>query len=191
MVHNDNTDRRPSLMRLAPDIFAQKTVLYIGARPGRTDFLVSESSELGPGFIENGFVSDILEAFEPNANYFRSVDKIRNVYCGDVKDIDTLLPSGASYDVVFWWHGPEHVRESELATTVSAIERRATKYVVLGCPWGRFDQNAIDGNKYECHLAHLDHAIFEEMGYEVECLGHKNARGSNITAVKKINEYVL
>ena len=89
---------------------------------------------------------------------------------------------------MFWWHGPEHVDVSILPNTIAKLESFANIAVVLGCPWGDYEQGDIEGNCYEKHVSSLDYPFFENLGYNVECLGEINTPGSNITCVKILDQ---
>ena len=172
MKHHFNEDRTESLNRLIPDLYNYKTVLYVGARSDRFDY--------GEDFKKAGCDITILEIHPSNVKHLEKLGYL--VHQGDVRRWNALI----KYDIVFWWHGPEHIEESELKETLSRLEQYARVAVVLGCPWGEFNQGAIHGNENEKHVSSLDFIMFEELGYDVECLGRKDVRGSNITAVKKI-----
>lgn len=180
MEHFNDIDRTKSLQRLAPDLFteAHKSVLYVGARNG--------GFEYGRDFRVAKIKITMLEAFEENVNYLKQIPWIVEVIHGDVryKKIEN------NYDIVFWWHGPEHISEIELPLTVKKLESICNNIVVMGCPWGMYEQSDNPygnyKNPYEVHVSHFDYHIFEKMGYKVECLGTKNVPGSNITSVKRL-----
>jgi len=167
--------RQRSILKLAPDIFKHKTVLYVGARTDRFDF--------GKNFKVKGFEIDVLEIFPDNVEYLKKIKWLRNVILGDVRN----PPMDVKYDVVFWWHGCEHIKKEELKPTLEKLERIATKLVVLGCPYGIYRQDALHGNPYERHISAYEPKDFEELGYNTDIIGTKNVRGSNITAVKKLH----
>ena len=173
-----STDRTESLRRLAPNLFDYDTVLYIGAKSDRFHY--------GDEFREAGYDITVLEAFQRNVNNLREYSWLKEVVHGDVRDLSYFLDKGQKFDVVFWWHGPEHVLEGELDKVVPQLEKVANRLVVMGCPWGRYDQGVIDGNPYERHVWAYSHDFFEKHGYSVECLGEPHVIGSNITSVKEI-----
>ena len=177
MYHDDDTrDRTESLARMIPELFTgkYKSVLYIGARINRCDYLHQ--------FRQSGYVIDIVEVFEPNACYYSAMEWIRQVYNIDIKDYIPATP----YDVIFWWHGPEHVSTDDLPAILWNLEK-SCKIIILGCPWGIFDLKPDYGNSHEEHISHLDYKFFEDRGYTTECLGEKDVPGSNITSVKITN----
>ena len=174
MRYNENKNRKESLLRLVPDLFSgkYKSVLYVGAKERRFHF--------GEDFKQAGFKITIVEVFEKDAENLKKIDWVKEVICCDITTFNTYK----KYDVIFWWHGPEHIEEFRLPETIKRIEGFCNNVVILGCPWGMYKQGAVGGNENEIHLSHYDHASFEKIGYEVECLGIQNAKGSNITAVK-------
>ena len=176
MKHYKETDRTASLLRLVPGLFSTryKSVLYIGARSDRFDY--------GDEFKHFNYKITILEAWEDNVEYLRTEMPTIEVIHGEVQNVTIE----EKFDVVFWWHGPEHVPEDQLSDTINKIEKWAKKVVIMGCPWGHRRQKAIQGNPYERHVSHLLYPFFEEKGYTVECLGVKNGGTSHITAVKYV-----
>ncbi|MDP2652064.1 MAG: hypothetical protein Q8O94_02920 [bacterium] len=172
MKHYKSKNRTESLLRLFPDIFNCKSVLYIGAKKKRSHY--------ADNFVKAGAFVSVLEAHKPNIDGLVDEPWIHELIHGDVR----LYETDKKYDVVFWWHGPEHIESNLLSYVVAKLEAIATKGVVLACPWGKYIQGASGGNEYEVHLSHYHHEIFESMGYEVECLGIMDVPGSNITSVK-------
>ena len=136
-------------------------------------------------FFQNGCAVTVVEAFEPNVQFIRDLTWVEEVIHSDIR----RFSSNKEFDIVFWWHGPEHISSADLAKVVRRLEVHATKAVVLGCPWGRYEQTAKDGNPYEAHLSQYDHGDFERLGFEVEYLGNRDSRGSNITAVKRSSAF--
>ena len=118
-----------------PDIWSYRTVLYVGARTGRIDF--------GRQFRRNGYEIDILDIFEPNVAFLRTIPWTNEVIHGDVREVDDIIDT--TYDVVFWWHGPEHIERYELESTLLKLENVASNLVVCACPWGIFEQGNFMG----------------------------------------------
>ena len=178
----ENRDRTQSLQRLAPDLFQHKTVLNIGARTSRFDY--------GTQFRDAGCEITILEPFGENVEYLRTLPWVHEVVQGDVRDLSHFKESDQKFDVVFWWHGPEHVVEKELLEVLPELEKICTHLIVLGCPWGNYPQGEVHNNPYEHHVGHYAHDIFEKFDYNVECLGTQHVAGSNITSVKRLSPKV-
>lgn len=170
-----------------PDLFGFDSVLYIGANLSRMQFV--------PVFVGAEFMVDVVEIHKPNVDELFEFNErcrksdhgrafFRNIINADVRDIaklDDLL----SYDVVFWWHGPEHVPLEDFEKTMRLLERFAMRIVVAGCPWGIYNQPAVRGNPHEVHVSHLTPREFINIGYATNTIGRKNVRGSNLLAWKR------
>ncbi len=166
-------NRLDSINRLAPNLFTNNaSVLYVGARTDRFDLSV-------PLKNSNAQIT-VLEIFEPNIKYLKTLDFDHKVIQGDVRNVATDI----IYDNIIWWHGPEHIQKTELAATLSKLEEICKNIILLGCPWGIYKQGHLHNNPHEEHVSHYDGATFRELGYTVECLGEKNVQGSNITSIK-------
>lgn len=151
------------------------TVLYIGATPKRFHG--------GPELRAFGHEITLLEIWPPNCAAFENYGGVAHVICGDVREIDTLELPHASYDIGFWWHGPEHVARDELPETLSALEKRC-KTVVLGCPWGMYRQGS-HLNPYEVHLCVIYPEDLETLGYVVIRIGRAdNEKTGRLLGVK-------
>ena len=169
--------RREKLFSMCPDIFNFKSVLYIGAKYNRSDFLED--------FQKNGYNITVLEIYKPNVEHLRTLPQINEVIEGDVCNFFT----DKKFDVIFWWHGPEHIKEENLAMTLKKLESFANNYVVLGCPWGKAVQGVgSDGNPFEEHVSFFNMGYFERFGYKTDYSGTKGVMGSNIISIKKIND---
>jgi len=164
--------RKPQLEKNIPSIWNYNTVLYIGARTDRIDF--------GDEFKENNYKMDILEIFKPNVDYLKKIEWLNQIIEGDVKEVDKIIDK--KYDVIFWWHGPEHIGKEDLKVTLDKLKKLANHYVVLGCPWGDVEQGDIFGNKWEEHVSELNLEDFEENGFKTDLIGEKDILGSNILA---------
>jgi len=175
-VNDIKDEREYQLDRCIPDLFKFKTVLYVGANTHRCHIL--------PTFRNRGYEIDIVEPHKPNCDYYTGVIGIRNTYNVTIQEFN---PED-KYDVVFWWHGPEHVKKEELESTLKHIESMTKKYVVLGCPWGNNPQEAIDGNYFEIHRSSMYVEDFEKLGYNVDTIGTKDNWNSNLIAWKKLEE---
>lgn len=169
--------RSENLLSLVPDIFRHKSVLYIGARPDRTDFLQN--------FINAEYEISILEIYKPNVEYFKNDSVFTEVIEGDVKDFKT----DKKYDVIFWWHGPEHIEGDKLEDTLKKLESITEYDLVLGCPWGKVMQdNDHNDNPNEKHINFIKTGYFEKMGYKTNYSGLEDNMGSNIIAFKYLKK---
>jgi len=171
--------RNQQLMHCVPDALRHKTLLYIGASRRRQQMLSL--------FVDRNYRITILEAWLPNAMYVsKHVSGVRDVICADVRNImrETLpLPR---YDVVCWWHGPEHVAIDDLAPTLANLEEIAERLVILASPWGRYDQGAVDGNPWEKHRSVIYPDLLHALGYSTHTIGVLDRRGSNLLAWRDV-----
>jgi len=140
-----------------------KTVLYVGATPWRF--------QMGRELHEAGYDITLLEAYRPYANHYREHPWLSEVICDDIRNITRL---GKTWDLVVWWHGPEHIGESELPSALSDIESVTKDFVILGSPWGKNLQGATGGNSFCEHKSHYDTGTFTNLGYETRTLGSKS-----------------
>lgn len=164
--------REKQLENCITDIFKHKSVLYVGANTHRCHIL--------PSFRNRGYKIDIVEPFEMNCKHYDGVIGINKVHHSTIIE----FKPEKKYDVVFWWHGPEHINRDKLEATLKHMESMADKYVVLACPWGDNAQDAIDGNNYEIHRSSLYQKDFEEYGYHAKTIGIVDTYGSNLLAWK-------
>jgi len=169
--------RLRQLRDFVPEVFQPGTLLYVGAGILRAEFLRQ--------LMLAGRKATVLEADATNVAYHRLSGQ--PVIHTDVRDLRNV----GKYDAVFWWHGPEHIAKDELPAILAELESRAD-LVVLGCPWGKYTQDAVGGNPYEIHRSALTPQDFQEWGYETSQLGKPNGRyESNILAVKRQEEKKL
>jgi len=149
-----------------------RSLLYVGAAPGRF--------ECGRELARAGYELTVLEAWAEYARAYEEHPLVARVIEGDVREISLA----EHYDVAFWWHGPEHVERGEVLPTLRKLEQVAD-LVVIGCPWGRYEQGAVDGNPYQAHRCALYPAEFRRWGYRVVVSGQRDRRGSSIIAWKQ------
>ena len=71
---------------------------------------------------------------------------LRNKVQGDVRNITNVDGLDDQYDIVLWWHGPEHVKKEEFADILAQLKSKARLAVVVGCPHGQYRQGASYGN---------------------------------------------
>jgi hypothetical protein len=175
----DRAKARKKTVLSIPGILKYKTLLYIGANPSRLELL-----DL---FYNAGYKIDILEIYPPNVEGLRKLNEkeklFRDIYQGDVREIDGIIV-GKKYDVVCFWHGPEHLEKRDIKSTLIQLENKAKNIIFTGCPYGYYPQDDVYGNPAEIHRCSLDVKFFERLGYKTKTIRKKNKRGSNITAWK-------
>jgi hypothetical protein len=176
VTHSTVEGRLMQLREKVPGLFRPRfhsaTILYIGA---------SKRAHCLQELWEAGHEITLLEAWGDNAAMYFDDRRVKHVRVGLAQEVDRAALPYYKYDVVFWWHGPEHVGYTELNTTLDSLEATAP-WVILACPWGKYIQNKTGGNPYEEHLSHLYPEMFKARGYETATLGQKDVKGSNLLA---------
>lgn len=173
---------RKRQVKKIPGVFDHKTMLYIGANPRRI--------EMVDMFYTAGYEIDVLEAWEPNflelSKWNMKYQIFKYLYLEDVRLIDEHIHHRLNWDVIMFWHGPEHLPKMDVAPTLEMLERHANHLVILGCPRGKYVQPEVDGNPFERHESYLYEKDFNDLGYLTQTLRPHKTRGSNIVAWKRI-----
>lgn len=173
-------NREAAVRRSIPDFLDYKTALYVGIRPGRM--------QICDLFMEKGYEIDVVEIWPKNFLYLESLQAekhpFRNLFCSDIK---LFAAAGYSwdYDVVVWWHGPEHMPKADLPTVLDGLFKMTKQALILACPWGEVAQGAAGGNPNEVHISYLTPGYFEALGFKTSTLGSQNRGGSNILSWKR------
>lgn len=171
--------REQQLLQAVPDVLNFNTLLYVGASRRRQETLHL--------FVGKRYKVAVVEVWPRNAMYIaRHIGGVGEVICADVRNLTPLRLQ--LFDVVMWWHGPEHVPVQDLAPTLLNLQALARHVVVLASPWGRYEQGAEYGNPYERHHCPLYQPLFGELGYNTSTLGRKDTKGSNLLAWLRTDE---
>jgi hypothetical protein len=174
-------NRKEHLISAIPDLLQYKTILYIGARPGRMQML-----DL---FLNANYYITILEIFEPNVEELIKMNQNKrifdNIQLGNVEKINDY--GFENFDIIMWWHGPEHIPYEKLEDVIKQLENKANHYVIMGSPFGLCRQGLCYGNKYERHISLLYPNNFEKWGYQIKTDGEQDVRAGHILSWKKIN----
>jgi len=171
--------RFPQLQKNVPELFESPgSVLYVGANKNRHHYMYE--------LFSAGNEITVLEIWQPYIDEIAHKEMIHHIIQGDIREVDILQLGHRMFDYVFWWHGPEHIPESDLPETLMQIERITKKTVVLGSPWGRYPQGEVRGNPFEAHVAEIRPKILQELGYKTLTLGIEDVIDSNILAWKRL-----
>lgn len=177
-------EREKQVIKNLPELFTTKyqSVLYIGANQKRQHFV-----DLFEKSAYNKIV--ILEAFKNNFEFLKIKFSDRvptpfKIIHGDVRNVDKIFKD--TFDVVFFWHGIEHLNQTEIEPTLKKLEK-ISKVIVLGLPNGKYEQGPEYGNPFEEHLSTIYFSFLENLGYKTDVLGKPDKEGSNITAWKFLN----
>lgn len=181
-------DRWRQLMRCLPEVRNYKTMLYVGAKVKKT---FPSGMQLTPGFVALGYTMDVLEIWGPNVKDILRFNKrkkyFRTVIKGDVRKIDKYI-NGADYDVVAWWHGPEHIPLEDIPATLKKLEALAKHLVVVAMPYGGHTQGPSRDNPFERHECTLTPEYFEQTigdGWQADAIGTKGEPPNNLMAWKR------
>jgi len=172
-IGNAKKDREDSVRRCIPDMLDHNSVLYIGANQHRQHFL--------DWFLKSNYDVTIVEAFKDNYEYLKNKFSSVNVIHNDIRK--ELFDH--SFDIIFFWHGIEHLPLSEIPKTLQKLESITDKITILGMPYGKYLQDAEYGNEFEIHLSEIYPEFLQKQGYDYETLGNQDQRGAHITAWKR------
>ncbi len=172
-------ERAKQVIKNLPELFSTKyqSVLYVGANQRRQHF-VDQFEKVPYEKIV------ILEVFKDNYEFLKTKFSDRTIFDiinGDVRNIDKILEN--TFDIIFYWHGIEHLKQAEIEPTLKKIEKMA-KVVILGVPYGKYEQGPEYGNPFEEHLSTIYPSYLENLGYNVDTLGEPDTKGSNVMAWK-------
>lgn len=90
-------------------------------------------------------VMDAVEVWEPNVKQYHLMDKYRDVYVKNIKDIFYN-----HYDLVIFGDIIEHLTVED-AQKVIEYAKEHSDMVIVAVPY-RFEQDALYGNPYERHI---------------------------------------
>jgi len=174
---------RKRQIKTIPGVFSYETMLYIGANTKRI--------ELVDLFYAREYKIDVLEAWETNFKALAIWNKkwkiFDNIYLEDVRLMDEHIHHRSNWDIIIFWHGPEHLPRLDVVPAIEMLERYANHLVILGCPRGEYKQPAVGGNPFECHESYLYEKDFQDLGYLTSTVRPQKPHGSNIMAWKKID----
>jgi len=170
--------RRDQFLRRIPKALKYKTLLYIGANVKRMQMIEH--------FRAAKYRIDVVEIWPENVIVLKEWNKkhrvFAKIYQADIRKFATTK----KYDVVMWWHGPEHVEIDELRAILARLEWSARHFIILASPWGNYPQGAAGGNPFEEHISALTPKTWSSLGYSSDTIGELDKLGSNLLAWKKI-----
>lgn len=173
--------RTNQVKKLVPQLFSDPgVILYIGASQKRWH-LADELKEAGNELI-------LIEAFVENAEFHRGHYVFDVVYHIDIVMMTKYYASKLKEENikhVVWWHGPEHIEKKELKPTLRKLYKGLGNGVLLvGCPYGRYEQGFAYGNPYEEHLNHIYPNDLRKLGFQTATIGKADQKGSNLIGWK-------
>ena len=172
-------DLRDQTVKDIPFKGACNTMLYVGARG------IHGGSNLR--FLTRHFnlkEVTLLEIWKPNIEVLHKHLPTHEIIEADF--VEFVKTTEKKWDMVVWWHGPEHVALQQCHDTLENMKKLATKIIILGCPYGlSYPQGTIEGNVYEKHRSFPIPSVFHEHGYNTHSIllpGGKEGAGCHITA---------
>ncbi len=155
-TYEQEQSRLEALIANTPELFKRDgDLLYIGGSPGKVQLL---------GHLQQYNIT-ILEIDAKNAaglNFPTVVGDVRSAY---------NLFSPKQFEVIIWWHGPEHVYHHEIEGLLFDLANKCKSLIILGAPYGYYPQGVVDGNIHERHLCHLMPEDFKKWGYRSATVG--------------------
>jgi hypothetical protein len=179
--------RLEQMTRCIPDVFDYSTMLYIGAKAKKT---YPCGMQMVPDFKEAGYKIDVLEIWQPNILSLIKLNNQNNIFDriieGDVKEIEKAVQG--RYDIISWWHGPEHIKMTETESTLEKLSGLAKIMVIVASPYGRHKQDEFRGNPHEKHLSAVYPEFYEELGdgWKWDAIGQRDVTMGNLLAWKRI-----
>lgn len=174
LCHFDD-NRFKQLFNCLPELHGPALdILYVGAHRMRDPECVEMLWRAGHRIT-------LLEVWPENADHYRLDPRFVKVVQGDVRTAE--LPA---CDVAFFWHGPEHIAAADWSGVRARLEGAARRLVVLGTPWGFYEQGSMYGNAQEEHVARFYPADFRTAGYWTVTQGEPDQVGSHILAWRRL-----
>jgi len=180
-----NKYRDNGIFELCPRIKG-KSLLYVGISNLQGNKFASYQNWFYDLFKSKGFSEfTILEIWQPNVDFAKKWFKVQNIPMKVVEGDVIRAPAyfkEKEFDVAVWWHGPEHVREVEVA--LHQVERVTKSFIVIGCPNGWRNHGASQGNPHEVHMSKVDEEFFKEIGYLTKVIPRPII--GHLTAIKEL-----
>jgi glycosyltransferase involved in cell wall biosynthesis len=176
-----SAERIHHLRLRVPDVFQYRTALYIGAS--------RREHALVPTLCLTGYAVDVVEVWVPYLEELRALNAnqryFREILQGDVRSLNRAI-GNRRYDVVFWWHGPEHVRPEELPGALAQMERAALRLAVIGTTHGKMVNGPVDGNPANEQQWAPTPEAFTALGWEASSTWPKPHPASHLVAWKRM-----
>lgn len=165
-------NRLKHLLSCVPDVFNYKTVLYVGG---------GNRLQMFDQFVKNGCIIDVVEVWQPNVLKLAKVEGIRTVHHSD---IEVFNPTD-KYDVVFFWHGLEHIRKEKVTQLFKKFDSYVNYLIVLGMPYGNYPQGTLYDNPFENHVSSWYPEDFKYRKWNCDTIGKRDTKRANLVAWKR------
>lgn len=166
-----------------------KEILYIGVCPKTFrgwggDFFLKYIEEHGAIFK-----CTIVEKYEPYAGDIQNTEAFKafdlDVVCGDI--VEYVKDCSKRFDIIIWWHGPEHVLFDDLEFVLREFEKMCDGLIIMGCPEG--SDPCDDPESGDTHKIVLSMEHFEKWGYKAWLEDRGPKAPPSITAIKQAKDF--
>jgi hypothetical protein len=165
--------RREQLERCLPDIWKNRTVLYIGAYAERFHFKDK--------LCENRCMVDVLEVEPTNHASLFKFEWLHKIILGDAIYIEKYVDK--NYDLVMWSHGIQQIEKKYFKDTIDKLWKITDNILVFLTPWGKYIEQSNSGRN--TNLTILYREDFEFLGFKTSTIGPRDVNGSNLLAWKR------
>ncbi len=165
--------RREQLEHCVPNVWQGSQALYIGANGTRFHF--------ADRLAASGMMVDVLEIDKQACNELRTLDWLRNVIQGDVRDVESIIAQ--DYDLILWSHGPEIIEREHIDRVIAYLFMRTRQVMVTMSPWGKYHYTPqhFAHDKYP-NIVALYGVDLQRLGFFTSVLGQRDINGSNLLA---------
>lgn len=175
MNHNTELARQDQLDALIPARIKDgygKRMLYVGGhlRYGR-------NLQMSAYFRKAGYTIDVIEIFPDNVIQLSNVQWIKRLIEGDIRLFDPYM----TYDLVVFWHGPEHLEKDEVLALLDKMKTYANA-IIFATPNGRYNQGPEYGNPAENHASTWYADDFTRLDMIASAIGNPDEENGNIVA---------
>lgn len=178
-IDPSDVQRAKTLVDVAPLLPGCKSLLHVGEQ-------LREGWQFWPDwFAARGIEHfDLLEIWGPSVARLREIGGWRHIYNADVRDCAQM--SAAPCDVVFWWHGPEHILKGDFGVAIdNLVGGWQPKLIILGMPFGRHGNSDMEfANKASYHISTWYPGELRELGWRCVTDGPRDTQSGHITAWK-------
>ena len=180
-VDPSDVQRSKTLSAVQPLLKGCKSLLHVGEQ-------MREGWEFWPDWFRARGIEhiDVVEIYPPHVEKLRAVGGWRHVYHDDVRKPTSAILDPV--DVVFWWHGPEHLLHEEFDPAIRTIMSKwHPRLIIVGTPWGIYDNSSDKwDNPAAYHISTWYPHEFNRMGWHAVTDGPKDIHSGHITAWRTV-----
>lgn len=135
------------------------------------------------------FTCTVIEKYLPYVEIIKSLPvysefKLKLI-CDDI--INYARHTKNIYNIIIWWHGPEHIHQEEFETIVPHLEKICSGVIILGCPEGKDDfSDVISGDH---HKWDVSYKYLQSLGFKTKLINRElKGQGNSINALKLVKK---